>query len=174
MILRWQLLVAVWASTALPFLKYDSASALFVTPSPKKWVDSSAAHVAGSSSVSSMVISRRAILSSAASALVSVGMPTTSLAVADCYSDCLKNCKKIAPNDADYCVSNCIEYCSQDDRRDGLSGSVSSEGGEVGLLGGTFGQGTVPKGEDKVSLLRKFWRERRKGGREEAVCCSHR
>ena len=32
---------------------------------------------------------------------------------------------------------------------DGLSGSVSSASGEVGILGGTFGQGTVAKGEDK-------------------------
>jgi hypothetical protein len=31
----------------------------------------------------------------------------------------------------------------------GLSGSVSAEGGEVGILGGTFGTGTVVKGEDK-------------------------
>lgn len=32
---------------------------------------------------------------------------------------------------------------------DGLSGSVSAASGEVGLLGGTFGQGTVVKGQDK-------------------------
>jgi hypothetical protein len=32
---------------------------------------------------------------------------------------------------------------------DGLSGSVSATSGEVGLLGGTFGQGTVVKGQDR-------------------------
>lgn len=32
---------------------------------------------------------------------------------------------------------------------DGLSGSISASSGEVGILGGTFGQGTVVKGEDK-------------------------
>jgi hypothetical protein len=34
-------------------------------------------------------------------------------------------------------------------KQDGLSGSVSAASGEVGLLGGTFGQGTVVKGQDK-------------------------
>lgn len=70
-------------------------------------------------------------------------------AAADCVTDCLKNCKKIAPKDPDYCNMNCNEYCSQEDRTDGLSGSVSAANGEVGILGGSFGQGTVPKGEDK-------------------------
>ena len=37
----------------------------------------------------------------------------------------------------------------QPDRTDGLSGSVSAENGEFGLLGGSFGTGTVVKGEDK-------------------------
>jgi hypothetical protein len=32
---------------------------------------------------------------------------------------------------------------------DGLSGSISASSGEVGILGGTFGQGTVVKGQDK-------------------------
>lgn len=36
---------------------------------------------------------------------------------------------------------------------DGLSGSVSASSGEVGILGGTFGQGTVVKGEDKPPAL---------------------
>ena len=34
-----------------------------------------------------------------------------------------------------------------------MSGSVSAQNGEVGILGGSFGQGTVPKGKDKVSRL---------------------
>ena len=34
-----------------------------------------------------------------------------------------------------------------------MSGSISAQNGEVGILGGSFGQGTVPKGKDKVSRL---------------------
>mmetsp|Transcript_50825 Transcript_50825/g.146657 ORF Transcript_50825/g.146657 Transcript_50825/m.146657 type:complete len:157 (-) Transcript_50825:21-491(-) len=78
-----------------------------------------------------------------------LGLPDSSAAAADCFSDCNKNCLKIAPKDKDYCSMTCTDYCAQDDRTDGLSGSVSAAGGEVGILGGTFGQGTVPKGEDK-------------------------
>jgi hypothetical protein len=80
--------------------------------------------------------------------------PTPSFAVADCFKDCMKNCKLIAPKDPDYCTSNCEGYCEQSDRTDGLSGSVSATSGEVGILGGAWGQGTVPKGEDKVSTYR--------------------
>eukprot|EP00525_Craspedostauros_australis_P011395 CAMPEP_0198135568 /NCGR_PEP_ID=MMETSP1442-20131203/60657_1 /TAXON_ID= /ORGANISM="Craspedostauros australis, Strain CCMP3328" /LENGTH=154 /DNA_ID=CAMNT_0043796741 /DNA_START=28 /DNA_END=492 /DNA_ORIENTATION=- len=76
-------------------------------------------------------------------------LPSDANAAVDCFKDCLKNCKLIAPKDTAYCTTQCTEYCNQDDRNDGLSGSVSSSGGEVGILGGTFGQGTVPKGEDK-------------------------
>ena len=64
---------------------------------------------------------------------------------ADCFQDCFKNCKQIAPKDQQYCLDTCKEYCDQTDRRDGLSGSVSSEGGETGILG----LNTVVKGEDK-------------------------
>jgi hypothetical protein len=78
-------------------------------------------------------------------------LATPAWAVADCFEDCFKNCKKVAPKDPEYCIDNCKDYCEQEDRTDGLSGSVSAETGEVGLLGGTFGQGTVPKGEDRVS-----------------------
>ena len=63
----------------------------------------------------------------------------------DCFQDCFKNCKQIAPKDQQYCLDTCKEYCDQTDRRDGLSGSVSSEGGETGILG----LNTVVKGEDK-------------------------
>eukprot|EP00555_Chaetoceros_dichaeta_P006487 CAMPEP_0198264340 /NCGR_PEP_ID=MMETSP1447-20131203/15304_1 /TAXON_ID=420782 /ORGANISM="Chaetoceros dichaeta, Strain CCMP1751" /LENGTH=182 /DNA_ID=CAMNT_0043953237 /DNA_START=95 /DNA_END=643 /DNA_ORIENTATION=+ len=63
----------------------------------------------------------------------------------DCITDCLKNCKLIAPKDPGYCNDNCSAYCAQEDRADGLSGSVSSTGGETGILG----TGTVVKGEDK-------------------------
>mmetsp|Transcript_7365 Transcript_7365/g.10522 ORF Transcript_7365/g.10522 Transcript_7365/m.10522 type:complete len:157 (+) Transcript_7365:228-698(+) len=66
-------------------------------------------------------------------------------AAADCMKDCLKNCKQVAPKDPAYCLANCKSYCDQDDRNDGLSGSVSSDGGEMGILGIS----TVVKGEDK-------------------------
>jgi hypothetical protein len=78
-----------------------------------------------------------------------VGRPEAAFAAADCFADCVKNCKKIAPKDNEYCVVTCSDYCSQEDRKDGLSGSISAENGEVGILGGTFGQGTVPNGEDR-------------------------
>lgn len=82
--------------------------------------------------------------------LVGLGYaPRSAFAAADCMTDCLKNCKILAPKDPDYCTMNCNDYCAQDDRTDGLSGSVSAASGEVGILGGTFGQGTVPKGDDR-------------------------
>jgi len=68
--------------------------------------------------------------------------------------DCVKNCLIIAPKDKEYCTDSCTAYCAQDDRTDGLSGSVSAENGEVGILGGSFGQGTVPKGEDKPPSIK--------------------
>ncbi|CAB9504863.1 expressed unknown protein [Seminavis robusta] len=80
--------------------------------------------------------------------------PQPALAKPDCLQDCVKNCKQVVPNDtSNYCTESCLDYCAQDDRRDGLSGSVSSEGGEVGILGGTFGQGTVVKGQDKPPAI---------------------
>ena len=33
---------------------------------------------------------------------------------------------------------------------------MSAANGEVGILGGSFGQGTVPKGEDKVSVVLSY------------------
>lgn len=79
--------------------------------------------------------------------------PSAAHAAADCFTDCMKNCKLIAPKDPAYCQDNCRDYCDQDDRNDGLSGSVSAQGGEVGILGGTFGTGTVVKGEDKPPVI---------------------
>jgi hypothetical protein len=93
----------------------------------------------------------RTSISAATCAAVLVPAPAS--AKPDCYTDCLKNCKTIAPNNMDYCQNSCIEYCQQPDREDGLSGSVSAVKGETGILGGTFGQGTVPKGEDKPPSL---------------------
>jgi len=82
-----------------------------------------------------------------------VGGPTVASAKADCFTDCFQNCKKLAPQNLDYCKESCQEYCDQPDRQDGLSGSVSADRGEVGILGGSFGQGTVPKGADKPPTL---------------------
>lgn len=98
------------------------------------------------------VISRREALSRAGKASGATLMGTTAVgpmaahaALPDCFQDCLKNCQLIAPKDKEYCISSCREYCDQPDRNDGLSGSISSEGGEKGILG----FGTVVKGEDK-------------------------
>lgn len=76
--------------------------------------------------------------------------PFVSHGATDCYSDCLKNCKAIAPKDSAYCTENCKSYCDQDDRTDGLSGSISSTGGETGILGTS----TVVKGEDKPPQIK--------------------
>ena len=89
----------------------------------------------------------------AAAATVMSSHPQPANAAADCFKDCMKECKLIAPKDPDYCTANCKGYCEQEDRKDGLSGSVSAESGEVGLLGGTWGQGTVTKSDDKVSYV---------------------
>mgnify|MGYP005839917155 CR=1 FL=1 len=101
-------------------------------------------------------VSRRGILEASVSGIAMTllggltAFPSTADAAADCLKDCVKNCKQIVPNDtSNYCLVTCTDYCEQPDRTDGLSGSVSSEGGEVGILGGTFGTGTVVKGEDK-------------------------
>jgi len=77
-------------------------------------------------------------------------MPQSVNAAVDCMADCLKNCKRVAPNDNEYCLANCSDYCDQPDRTDGLSGSTSSNGGEVGILG----RGTVVQGEDKPPSLK--------------------
>ena len=77
-------------------------------------------------------VSRRTALASAFTAMV---VPLPALAAPDCFKDCIKNCKLIAPKDPDYCLANCKGYCEQEDRNDGLSGSVGSSSGEVGILG---------------------------------------
>eukprot|EP00957_Ditylum_brightwellii_P005490 420518-Ditylum_brightwellii.AAC.1 len=95
-------------------------------------------------------MNRRSALISALSFTSSLLLTSPAIAATDCMSDCLKNCKKIAPKDTEYCLGNCKEYCDQDDRTDGLSGSKSSETGEMGILG-TY---TVVKGEDKPPSLK--------------------
>lgn len=103
---------------------------------------------------------RRQMLSRAAALfVVATAAPLTTArpayaAPTDCLGDCMKNCKLIAPkDDGSYCRETCNDYCSQTDRTDGLSGSVGSENGEVNMLGGTYGVGTVVKGEDKPPSL---------------------
>merc|ERR1712071_211978 len=86
---------------------------------------------------------RRKFLASSFAAVLFTNQPAN--AATDCFTDCFKNCKLIAPKDPYYCKSSCTEYCLQTDRIDGLSGSVSSAGGETGI----FGTNTVLKGEDK-------------------------
>jgi hypothetical protein len=99
---------------------------------------------------------RRQMLSRAAALFVvaAVAAPPANAAPTDCLADCMKNCKLIAPkDDGSYCRETCDDYCSQTDRTDGLSGSVSGDSGEVNMLGGTYGVGTVVKGEDKPPSL---------------------
>ena len=86
-------------------------------------------------------------------AVWSAAPATSSAAKPDCYTDCFQNCQSLAPKDLDYCRDSCLDYCQQPDREDGLSGSVSAAKGETGILGGSFGQGTVPKGQDKPPSL---------------------
>eukprot|EP00545_Synedropsis_sp_CCMP1620_P015095 CAMPEP_0119014494 /NCGR_PEP_ID=MMETSP1176-20130426/9843_1 /TAXON_ID=265551 /ORGANISM="Synedropsis recta cf, Strain CCMP1620" /LENGTH=142 /DNA_ID=CAMNT_0006967683 /DNA_START=21 /DNA_END=449 /DNA_ORIENTATION=+ len=80
-----------------------------------------------------------------AGVVAATAIPQVANAEPDCMTDCLKSCKLIAPKDPSYCLDNCKSYCEQEDRADGLSGSVSSANGETGILGTT----TVVKGEDK-------------------------
>ena len=80
--------------------------------------------------VTRLVTDRRAALGLVGAVLVA--NPTAALAVADCMQTCSKNCNRNAPGSSSYCESSCVDYCGQDDRKDGLSGSVSSEGSEFG------------------------------------------
>lgn len=110
------------------------------------------------SSEASMGQSRRDSFASIVGAMTigaaMLSSPAPASAVPDCMKDCMKNCLQIAPQDKQYCSDTCTDYCAQPDRTDGLSGSVSAENGEVGILGGSFGQGTVPKGEDKPPSIK--------------------
>lgn len=66
--------------------------------------------------------------------------------------DCESNCNRVAPKSGRYCFDSCVEYCGQEDRRDGLSGSISNELSEIGwasafdpgrLIPGRRAQGVV-------------------------------
>jgi hypothetical protein len=101
---------------------------------------------------------RQCATSTAASLVVTTTIasnPSLALAAqqADCYTDCVQNCRALAPKDTAYCQESCRDYCDQTDRQDGLSGSIGAAQGEVGILGGTFGTGTVVKGADKPPTI---------------------
>jgi len=102
----------------------------------------------GASLSNNPIISRRSALTFGVS---TVCLPfAASAAEADCFADCLKNCKLIAPKDPAYCNENCKSYCDQPDRTDGLSGSISADNGETGILG----YGTTVKGADSPPSLK--------------------
>ena len=75
---------------------------------------------------------RRAFCGGAAAFAIARQPDAAHAAPKDCLQDCLQNCARLAGGSLDYCKESCIDYCAQDDRRDGLSGSVSSEGAEFG------------------------------------------
>lgn len=79
-------------------------------------------------------------------------------AIADCKKDCVKNCIRVAPGSKAYCEESCTDYCAQDDRTDGLSGSISNTGGETGIFGGSpiEGGASVVRGEDRPPQLLKI------------------
>ena len=83
--------------------------------------------------------------------ILAFGLPAA--AKQDCIKDCVSNCLRVAPGNAGYCGSNCDEYCSQTDREDGLSGSVSSDKGYVGLSSPLRGGDTVEYGADAPPRL---------------------
>jgi len=64
--------------------------------------------------------------------LAALSVPIAASAEVDCLQDCLQNCARLAGGSKDYCKTTCTDYCAQDDRKDGLSGSVSSDGAEFG------------------------------------------
>eukprot|EP00568_Trieres_chinensis_P004859 CAMPEP_0183292050 /NCGR_PEP_ID=MMETSP0160_2-20130417/1264_1 /TAXON_ID=2839 ORGANISM="Odontella Sinensis, Strain Grunow 1884" /NCGR_SAMPLE_ID=MMETSP0160_2 /ASSEMBLY_ACC=CAM_ASM_000250 /LENGTH=157 /DNA_ID=CAMNT_0025452957 /DNA_START=20 /DNA_END=493 /DNA_ORIENTATION=+ len=140
MTLRRSLLFLLAAATAAPAASFSLS---MTSPSP-----------GNIKPLPEVVDSRRSFLSSfgaaAAAAAATAAFPDQASAAADCMKDCLKSCNLIAPKDPSYCKENCLSYCDQPDRRDGLSGSISSEGGETGILG-TY---TVVKGEDKPPSIK--------------------
>ena len=86
--------------------------------------------------------------------------PMEAHAVKDCFQDCSENCNRLAPQSRSYCTRSCNDYCEQDDREDGLSGSVGSSGAEIGWRSGfdalSRAQGkisAVPYGEDRPPSL---------------------
>ena len=76
--------------------------------------------------------------------------PGLASAAKDCMLDCEENCNRVVPGSTRYCYNSCVDYCAQDDRQDGLSGSVSSKSAEVGWASAydpsRFIPGAAPKG----------------------------
>jgi len=97
----------------------------------------------------------------AAPGVLPLSGPRCASAAVDCMQDCTSNCNRVAPRSTRYCESSCVEYCAADDRRDGLSGSVSSEGAEIGWASGfdpgRLIPGSAPKpvvyGDDRPPAL---------------------
>ena len=98
------------------------------------------------------------ILASALLPATLLTYPHNALAIADCKKDCVKNCIRVAPGSKGYCEESCTDYCAQDDRTDGLSGSISNTGGETGIFGGSPVEGgaSVIQGEDRPPQLLKI------------------
>ena len=83
--------------------------------------------------------------------IVSIGQfSQDAVAKTDCKQDCVYNCVKAAPGSKDYCIMSCTDYCDQDDRHDGLSGSIDATKGETGIFGGSI-DGTVVR--DRPPIL---------------------
>ena len=95
---------------------------------------------------------RKFILSTLATTLISISPIQIANAIIDCNQDCVKNCILAAPGSIEYCQLSCSEYCNQDDRHDGLSGSIDSKNGETGIFGGSI-DGTVTRQDDKPPRL---------------------
>ena len=73
--------------------------------------------------------SRRAFLGQVTTAAAAMNLlPIAVEAAADCIQTCRKNCGRLAAGSRDYCEESCSDYCAQGDRKDGLTGSISTEG----------------------------------------------
>ena len=101
------------------------------------------------------LVTRRAFLvGHGTAAMVAFGAPAISLAAVDCMQNCRSNCDRLAGGSSSYCETSCSDYCAQDDRKDGLSGSISSDGAEFGFASSfknPFAEGQKPVvfGDDK-------------------------
>lgn len=94
-----------------------------------------------------MKIFSRSSLSALAFAFA-LGPQGIAAAAVDCETDCLSNCARVAPGNKAY-QDECTDYCQQPDRQDGLSGSVSSDKGYIGLASPLRAGGTVEYGADR-------------------------
>ena len=119
----------------------------------------------------------RAHVARALAAVLVTPVSTAAFAAKDCFQDCSQNCDRVAPRSGRYCEQTCGDYCAQDDRQDGLSGSVDSSKGEVGLLSAydlvskvTGGPpATVPYGQDRPPAIGGKLGEAISGSLQQAV-----